>query len=73
MAVTPLFLTVGDRFMATAPATTAEAAEGGVRDTKGGSGAETSVARAEETTWAARREEKGAFRRELFFLVYSRA
>ena len=49
------------------PAMTADAADGDVRATDGGSGADTRDARAEETARAARRGDKGVLIRVFFF------
>ena len=56
----------GEGVTAKAPATTTDAAD--VREIAGGSGVETSDARAEETARAARRGEEGSMSRVLFFL-----
>ena len=49
------------------PATTVDAAERDVREIEGGSGVETSDARAEETARTVRRGEEGSLRRVFFF------
>ena len=54
MAAVPLFLSEGEGVTVKASATTADAAEGDIRKIEGGSGVETSNARAGETRQMAR-------------------
>ena len=66
MAASPLFLMEGEGVTVKTPATTADAAD--VREIEGGSGVETSDARAEVTARTARRGEEGSLSRMFFFL-----
>ena len=67
MAAASRFLTAGDGVTVKVPAMIADAAEGDVRKTKGGSGAKTRDTRAEDTARTARRGDVGALGR-VFFL-----